>query len=163
VLPGVGFVLEHEGAAYTVTEPWMSPALFAPYRLGETKTGEAAKETKRTGFHKLLKIVARICGSEQAGYAMISTMESIGSADRPERTAAGIELPSAKLATQFDDVIFLRTKRSEKTTPRVIAKAFRIETALLARFSAENHPCLGAPNTKCGGGENIILTEDAAK
>jgi hypothetical protein len=138
---------------YGVTEVVVSPAVFKPAR--EKKAGE--KDTARSGFEKLLAIVSRLnAGKADDAYALIASMESIGSGDRPTVSPGGIELPN-KLVPKFDDVLYLRTKQTGKR----LTKAAGTQIQLLRMFGSE-----GSGNCGCeaaAGGDNIVLTDAAAK
>jgi hypothetical protein len=149
VVPTIGYTLEHEGASFEVVSVHMSPAVF---------TGERNKdgsEIERSGFRKLLAILSRFnAGKSKTAIEMIATMQSIGRGDRPAHVGQ-IELPN-KLAPQYDDVIYLRTRQVGQPS----AKAIRTELSLIKHYTAKGY--LSAADT-ASGGENIVLTDAAAK
>ena len=154
-VPAIGYVLEHDGAAYSVVEPWMSPAVYLP--PSNEPGADHTKETKRTGLQKLVKILAVISGDELSAYALLASMESIGSADRPEISSGGIiKAAPSKLESlpKFDDVIYLRTKKLKTKGKTAI-----IEKALIERLSAAGHADFVPAGA--ASGENIVLTADA--
>lgn len=148
VQPQPGYVLEHMGAAYTVTEAWMSPMVH-----------ENNGDKKRTGFAKLFAIVSRLYPGKPGQVAeVIAKMESIGTGERPQKSPGGIEIPGKGGLPQFDDVLFLRTKASGRPSTKVLDTSFQAMQLFAAR--GEEHAC--ACGVPCTSGENIVLTDAAA-
>lgn len=88
------------------------------YEVAKTYVVLGSRDSKgglRSGTDKLLELLNAVFGEDKA-VSLYARLRNIGSGDAPEVTVGGIFLPQAKLAGDFDDVVFCSVKSGRATS-----------------------------------------------